>query len=292
MSEFAEFEAISKANEPLAPYTAFKVGGPAELLIQPRDRGELVAVVRRAYQKNVPLRVLGGGSNILVRDEGVKGVVLRLGAPAFKEVKVEGKRATAGAGASLSALISQAARHRLAGLESLIGIPGIVGGALRTNAGDRTGQIGQYVRQVEVMNEQGEVETRLRDELRFGPGSSSLDDPVILSAEFELDEDDADAIVKRMRKAWIHRQASQPLSFQSAGRIFKNPRSISAAGLIEQAGLAKTKVGQAEVSDRNANYIVAGPGCQARDILRLIDLVQSRVRERFNQELELEIAVW
>lgn len=292
MKPLEEFAEITRAHEPLAPYTAFKVGGPAEFLIQPRCRDELAAVVRRCSQERVPLRVLGGGNNLLVRDEGVRGVVLRLSTAAFTEVKVDGRRAQAGAGASLSALISQAARHRLAGFESLVGIPGTVGGALRTNAGDRSGQIGQHVRQVEVMNERGEVETRLRDELRFGPGSSNLDDPVLLAAQFELDPDDTDAIVKRMRKAWIHRQASQPLSFQSAGRIFQNPRGMSAAALIEQAGLAKTRVGQAEVSDRNANYIVAGPGCQARDILRLIDLIQSKVRERFHLELELELAIW
>ena len=292
MSKFDEFADITKANEPLAPFTAFKVGGPAELLIQPRSRAELAAVVRRAHQERVPFRVLGGGSNVLVQDEGVKGVVLRLSQPAFTEIQVEDRRARAGAAANLSGLISQSARHRLAGLEALVGIPGTVGGALRINAGDRTDQIGQFVRQVEVMDEHGEIESRPRDELRFGPGSSNLDDPVLLAAEFDLDHDDADAIVKRMRKAWIHRQANQPLRFQAAGRIFKHPRGMNAAALIEQAGLAKTRVGQAEVSDRNANYIIAGPGCQARDILRLIDLIQSRVRERFNTELELEIAVW
>jgi len=119
-----------------------------------------------------------------------------------------------------------------------------------------------------------------------------LDDPVILSAEFELEIDDADAIVKRMRKAWIQRKASQPLSFQAASRVFKNPRGKQAADLIDQSGLAKTRVGGAEVSDRNASYVVAHPGCQARDILRLIDLVQTRVREKFNVDLELEVVVW
>src|SRR5581483_8680314 len=129
-------------------------------------------------------------------------------------------------------------------------------------------------------------------ELRFAHHWSNLDDPVLLAGEFELEPDDADAIVKRMRKAWIARKASQPLSFQAAARIFKNPRGLSAAALIEQTGLARTRVGNAEVSDRDANYFIVHPGCSSRDVLRLIDLVRSRVQERFNVTLEQEIAVW
>src|SRR5262249_53680767 len=161
---------------------------------------------------------------ILVRDEGVRGVVLRLSEPAFTEVTVDGRRVRAGTGARLSALISQAARHNLAGLESLIGIPGTVGGALRGNAGDRSGEIGQYVRSVEVIDDAGDLQVRERDELRFAYRYSNLDEPVLLAAEFELESDAADAIVKRMRKAWIERRAAQPLSYQAAVRLFKDQR--------------------------------------------------------------------
>jgi UDP-N-acetylmuramate dehydrogenase len=288
----ADFADIVKPNEPLAPYTYLKLGGPAEWLIQPRSREELSAVVRRCFQARVPLRVLGSGCNILVGDDGVRGAVLRLSEPAFSRLEVEGRRVKAGTGAAVSALISEAARHGLAGLETLVGIPGTVGGALRCNAGDRTGDIGQFVREVEVLDSRGDVQVRERDELRFAYHWSNLDDPVLLTADFELEADQADAIVKRMRKAWIQRKAAQPLSFQAAGRIFKNPRGLSAAGLIVQAGLAKTRVGGAEISERDANFIVAHPGATARDVLRLIDLVRSRVQERFGVELELEIAVW
>jgi UDP-N-acetylmuramate dehydrogenase len=288
----ADFAEIVKCDEPLAPYTYLKLGGPAEWLIQPHSREELSAVVRRCFQARIPLRVLGGGCNILVRDEGVRGAVLRLSEPAFTQVSVEGRCVRAATGASVSALISQAARHGLAGPEALVGIPGTVGGALRCNAGDRAGDIGQFVRRVEVLDSKGDVQVRERDELRFGHHWSNLDDPVLLTAEFELETDHADAIVKRMRKAWIQRKASQPLSFQAAGRLFQNPRGLNAAGLIVQAGLAKTRVGGAELSERDANCVVAHPGATARDVLRLIDLVKSRVQERFGVELELEIAVW
>jgi UDP-N-acetylmuramate dehydrogenase len=292
MAGLADFADIVKHNEPLAPFTRLKLGGPAEWLVQPRSRQELSAVVRRCFQEHIPLRVLGSGCNILVRDEGVRGAVLRLTEPAFTEITVEGKRVRAGTGATVAALISQSARHGLAGLETLVGIPGSVGGALRCNAGDRSGDIGQFVRTVEVLDTQGNVQVRERDELRFGDHWSNLDDPVILSAEFELEMDQPDGIVKRMIKAWIQRKSSQPPTFQAAGRAFANPRGQSAAALIVQAGLANTRVGGAEISDRDASYIVVRPGARAGDVLRLIDLVRSRVQERFGVELETDLAVW
>jgi UDP-N-acetylmuramate dehydrogenase len=292
MHALADFADIVKPNERLASYMHLRLGGPAEFLVQPRSRQELSAVVRRCFQERLPLRVLGGGCNVLVRDEGVKGVVLRLSEPAFTQVAAQGNSATAGTGAAVSALISQAAGHGLAGLETLVGIPGTVGGALRCNAGDRSGDISQFVRQVEVLDSQGEVQVRERDELRFGYHWSNLDDPVILTAEFRLESDAPDAIVKRMRRAWIQRKASQPLSPQPACRAFRNPRALSAAALIEQAGLARTRVGGAEVSERDSNHVVIHPDATSRDVLRLIDLMRSRVMERFNVELETELTIW
>jgi UDP-N-acetylmuramate dehydrogenase len=288
--EFAEF---TRRHESLAPFTFLKVGGPAEFLVQPRSREELAAVVRRCFRERIPMRVLGTGCNLLVSDEGVRGVVLRLVEPAFTSITVDGRLVRAGTGAAVSALISEAARHGLSGPETLVGIPGTVGGALRTNAGDRSGDIGQFVRSVEVLDANGDVQVRERDELRFADRASNLDDPVLLAVEFALEPDTPDAIVKRMRKAWILRKASVPLTFQAAGRIFKNPRGLAAAALIEQTFTqGRPKVGKAEVSDRDANYIVVHPGATARDVLRLIDLVRTRVQERFNVELEREIMVW
>lgn len=292
MPPLEAFADIVKRAEPLAAYTYLRLGGPAEMLVQPRTPEELSAVLQECSRERIPFRVLGSGCNILIRDEGVPGVVLRLTAAPFTEVVVNGRTVRAGTGAAVSALISQSARHALGGLETLVGIPGSVGGALRCNAGDRTGDIGQYVRRVEVLDNRGAKQIRERDELRFGERWSNVDDPVILAAEFELEPDSPEAIVKRMRRAWIQRKASQPLSFQSAGRIFKNPRGLNAAALISQAGLAKTRVGAAEISERDANYFVVHPGATSRDVLRLIDLVRSRVQERFGVELELELAVW
>jgi UDP-N-acetylmuramate dehydrogenase len=287
-----EFSDIVKAQEPLAPYTCLKVGGPAEFLVQPRSVAELAAVVQSSSQQRMPVRVLGGGCNVLVPDQGVRGVVLRLSEPAFTQVEVDGRRVRAGAGAPLSALISQAVRGGLVGVETLVGIPGSVGGAVRCNAGDRAGQIGQLVRSIQVLDAQGNQQIRERDELHFDDQGCNLDDPVLVNVELELEADDPEAMYKRMLKAWIQRKAAQPLSFQAAGRIFKDPRGQTAAKLIEQAGLAKTRVGGAEVSERDGNFIVASPGTGARDVARLIDLVRARVQERFGVELELEIEMW
>ncbi len=292
MARLEEFDDIVKRNEPLAPYMHLRLGGPAEMLVQPRSSDELSRVVRHCFKERIPLRVLGSGCNMLIRDEGVAGAVLRLSDPAFTRISVQGKCIRAGTGASVSALISASARHGLAGLETLVGIAGTVGGALRTNAGDRMGDIGQFVRLVEVLDSQGDLQVRDRDELHFSEHGSNLDDPVLLTVEFALEADAADAIVKRMRKAWILRKATQPASFQTAGRIFKNPRGLSASALLEKASLARTRVGGAEVSDRDANYIIVHPGASSRDVLRLIDLMRSRVQERFSIPLEQEITVW
>lgn len=292
MGVFDDLTDIVKRNEPLAPFTFLKLGGPAEHLVQPTTRAQLSTIVQRCFQNRIPMRVLGTGCNLLVRDEGVSGVVLRLTEPAFTEITVQGRAVRAGTGASVQSLISVAARHNLAGLETLVGIPGTVGGALRTNAGDRTGDIGQFVQRVEVLDSQGNLQTRERDELRFEDRATNLDDPVLLTVEFGLDPDDPDTILKRMRKAWIHRKAATPLGFQASGRVFKNPRGLQASNLIEQAGLARTRVGGVEISDRDANYIVVHAGASSRDVLRLIDLMKSRVQERFGIELEKEITIW
>lgn len=289
LEEFAE---IVKSGERLAPYTYLKLGGPADLLVQPRSRDELFAVVRRLMQLQIPVRVLGNGCQLLVRDEGVRGAVLRLQAAPFTQISVNGRRVRTGAGAALSALISATAALGLTGLEMLVGIPGTVGGALRHNAGDKSGEIGPYVQAVEVVDNRGEAQIRERDELRFAYRWSNLDEPVILGAELDLEPDQTDVIVKRLRKAWILRKANRPPGFQAAVRLFRDPRGLSAAALITQAGLAGTRVGGAELSERDSNFLVANPGATAHDVLRLIDLVRSRVRERFHVELELELTIW
>jgi UDP-N-acetylmuramate dehydrogenase len=292
MTSLDDFSDITRRDEPLAPFTWLKVGGPAQMLIEPRSVDELKKVVVACDQSGIPVRLLGAGSNILVRDEGVPGVVIRLSNPAFEAVKVEGNIVRAGAGALLSHVVSQSVEAGLTGLESLVGIPGTIGGALMGNSGGRSGEISDAVKSVTVMTAKGDVVVRREDELTFEYRLSSLTDLAVLEAEFELKKDNPDEIAQRMKKVWVMKKAAQPLSFQSAGCIFKNPRGQSAGALIEKAGLKGTRVGKAEISDRHANFIVTEAGTKSDDILKLIDLVKTKVAEKHGVDLELEIKVW
>jgi UDP-N-acetylmuramate dehydrogenase len=292
MTVLKQFPEITQSNVPLAGFTRLRVGGPAEFFVEPRSVDELSQVIAYSVKEKVPLRVLGGGVNLVVRDDTVPGIVVRLNAPAFTEIKVDGKKVRSGCGAKLSALVSETARHSLAGFETLVGIPATVGGALRCNAGDRSGDMGQFVLRVEVMDEQGERSVRERDELKFGEHSSNLDDPVLLSAEFALETDSSDAILKRMRKAWIHRRAAEPYPFETAARVFQNPKGESATKLLEQAGVGRAKAGLAAVSSRNANYIVTQPGATAREVLALVDMMKDKVLETSGVELVPELVTW
>ena len=249
--------------------------------------------MRRCHETGVAVRVLGGGSNLLVRDDGVSGLVLRLAAASFNEIAMLGSGVvSAGGGAKLGHLISTVVAGGLAGLETLVGIPGTVGGALHGNAGSRGGDIGQWACGATVMTRTGEIVDRQREDLVFSYRDSSLDELVILNGQFQLDEDDPQELTKRMQKQWIVKKAAQPLGAQSAGCIFKNPRGMSAGMLIEQAGLKGTRIGGVEVSDRHANFMIADADATSADVLRLMELVRSRVAERLGVELETEIEIW
>jgi UDP-N-acetylmuramate dehydrogenase len=292
MNSLDIFKEIALRDQPLAPHTWMKIGGPAQYLVRPRNVDELREVVRTCHDEQMPVRILGAGSNVLVRDEGVSGAVVQLPGDSFGEISIEGSSVRVGAGALLSRLISESVKAELAGLETLSGIPGTVGGALRGNAGGRAGDIGQFVESITVMNVKGEIATRNGDELWFGYRESNIDELMILDASLKLQRGDSEEITRRMRKLWIMKKATQPLSFQSAGCIFKNPRGLSAGALIEQAGLKGIRVGEAEISDRHANFIVTNPGAKSGDVLRLIDLIRSKVSEQFGVDLELEIKIW
>jgi len=292
MNSLDVFKDIALRDQSLAAHTWMKIGGPAQYLVRPRNVDELGDVVRTCHDEQTPVRILGAGSNVLVRDEGVSGAVVQLVDDSFGEISIEGSTVRVGAGALLSRLISDSVKAELAGLETLSGIPGTVGGALRGNAGGRAGDIGQFVESITVMNVKGEIATRNGDELWFGYRESNIDELMILEASLKLQQGDSDEITRRMRKLWIMKKATQPLSFQSAGCIFKNPRGLSAGALIEQAGLKGIRVGEAEISDRHANFVVTNPGAKSDDVLRLIDLIRSKVSEQFGVDLELEIKIW
>jgi len=292
MALLMDFEEIVQRDVALAGYTWFRVGGPAEYLAEPRSVDELVALVKRCRSEEIPVRLLGGGSNLLVRDEGVSGMVVHLSNPSFAEIETRESSVVAGGGARLGHVISTSVSAGLGGLENLVGIPGTIGGALHGNAGSHGSDIGQWTCRATVLTRSGDVHVRQREDLVFSYRQSSLDELVILGAEFELQPQDPDQLTKKMQKLWIVKKASQPMSHQSAGCVFKNPRGMNAATLIEQAGMKGTRIGGAEVNSQHANFIVTESDATAADVLRLIDLVRSRVEERTGVELETELDIW
>lgn len=281
-----------RENVPLADRTWFKVGGAAQYFAEPTSVDELKSVVERCRNESLQARLLGGGSKVLVRDEGVKGMVISLADPAFAKITISGHKATIGSGANLANAITMTVGAGLAGLEPLVGIPGTVGGALHGNSGSHGGDIGQWVIAATVMTRAGEVIHRERGDLVFAYRQSSLDELAILEAQFELEEEDPVEITKRMQKLWIVKKANLPMAHENTGCIFKNPRGMSAGMLIDQCGLKGEQVGKAEVSQRHANFFVTQPGASAKDVLQLIDVVRNRVAERMGVELETEIEIW
>ena len=281
-------------NVPLAPLTWYKLGGPAAYLARPRSADELADVLRRCGEHGLPFRVLGKGCNLLVADAGVPGVVIRLDADAFSTVAVDGATVTAGAGADLQKLLLQTVRLGLSGLETLGGIPASVGGAARMNAGGRYGDFGSAVASLSVMDAEGNVYERTRDDLIWDYRRVNVVAPLILSATLDLEPADPDELARRSKEVWMAKRNSQPLNAKSAGCVFKNPAEDgrSAGALIDAAGLKGTRVGGAEVSDVHANFFVAHPGCTAANVAGLIDLVRDAVAERCGVDLQTEIKRW
>jgi UDP-N-acetylmuramate dehydrogenase len=288
----SQFPSLVSKQVPLGELSCFRVGGSAEMFARPRTREDLVALIKASNAAGIPWKVLGGGSNILFPDEGVAGLVIELSDPTFQKVSIDKTRATLGGGLSLADAISTTCQAGLSGLEVLVGVPGTVGGAICKNAGGKSGDIGPFVHSVELVDSTGSIETRPRSLLRFGYRSSNLDDGIIISAAVDLLHENPDDLVRRIKKIWIERQGHQPDPTENAGYVFRNPRGMSAAELIDKAGLRGTKVGKAELSHRDPCYIVALPGASSRDVRQLIELVLARVEEETTFQLELQVDLW
>lgn len=286
------FEHILREREPMAPYTWLRLGGEADYFAEPTNVDELAQLVKRCREEDTPVRLVGGGSNVLVRDEGVRGLVIHLSAAHFCQVRTDHDGLTAGGGAKLSHAISAAVRDGLAGLEQLTGIPGTVGGALHGNATCHGTDIGHGTQSATVLTHGGEMVERSRGDSLFAYRESRLDELVILEARFELERSEPLELTKRMQKLWIVNKAAQPLRDQRSVLLFKDPGGISAASLIDQAGLHATRVGGVELSDRNANYAVAEANATSRDVLGLMDYLREGVIQRLGVELETAVDIW
>lgn len=286
-------ENVCRRQAALGPLTWFKLGGPAEYLISPRTESELATVIRRCRDNGIPIRILGHGANVIVADEGVSGVVLRLDAPDFATVSVEGSRVTAAAGVDMTKLVLRTVRLGLAGLENLAGIPGTVGGGVSMNCGGRYGEIGTAVSRVRVVGANGRIYEREHDDLEFSYRTCALGSDCVVSAEFSLQAMDPAALERRFREIWMYKQNTQPpLGAQSVGCIFRNPTGHSAGQIIDRAGLKGVRLGSAYVSERHANFVMADSGGRAADVIRLIRLIIQRVEGSAGIRLEPEVRIW
>lgn len=293
MDKLADFKKFVRRDVPLAMHTWFQIGGPAEYFAEPHDRDDLCALLSRCHQENIPVRVLGFGSNLLIGDKGVRGVVLRLTAAAFTEIRHgENHRMHAGSGAKLGRVVTSSVHEGLAGLEGLIGIPGTVGGAIKGNTGTNQGDIGEQVERLVVVRFDGRISELVRSEMNFAHRSSTLDDLIILESTFQLSPEDPVELSKRMQKLWIVRRTAQPTSPGCTGRLFTDPRGQMAGELIAMAGLKGMRIGGASISERDPNFVILDPECSASDVLRLIELVQEQVSERTDTDLELQLEIW
>ena len=278
-------------NEPMSRHTTFRVGGPADLMFLPASAQELCDALRLAREAGIPAQVLGNGSNLIVRDGGIRGLTIVLGEH-FSDIRIEGKRLCAQAGALLSRVAAAAMEAGLSGLEFAGGIPGTLGGGCAMNAGAYGGQISDVLVSAEVLLG-GEVRTLSLEEMQMGYRTTLplREGGVVLSACFELERDDSDAIQSRMKELNARRRDKQPLNLPSAGSTFKRPEGHFAGALIEGCGLKGCAIGAAQVSQKHAGFIVNTGGATAKDILQLIAHVQAVVRRETGVELEPEVKI-
>jgi len=279
-------------DEPLAPHTSFGIGGPADLLVIPHETPALLRLRTALHDLGVKPTFLGNGTNVLVSDEGVRGVVVKLGS-GLRGLGVAENTLVAGAGESLAAVCCLAADSGLAGLEFAAGIPGTVGGAVLMNAGAGEGEMAHVVEWVEIAAPAGELRRLSAKELAFGYRWSTLRDgpDAVCRVGLHLVSSTAAQVHRRLCEVIERRCAKQPVAQASAGCIFKRPEGDYAGRLVEAVNGKGLRVGKAAISTKHANFIVNLGGARARDVLALIRLVQARVREEFGVDLETEICL-
>ena len=279
-------------EEPMAKHTSFRIGGPADVLAQPADEAELAALLKRAGEHAVPVTLVGNGSNLLVRDKGIRGLVIKL-SNSFSDMKALGNMLTFGSGISLAMASKKAASLSLSGLEFAVGIPGTIGGAVYMNAGAYDGEMAKVVTSVRVMDREGKISELKASELAFAYRHTALQNSglIVTSVTCVLQPDEADAIAAKMADFSQRRISKQPLELPSAGSMFKRPPGYFAGTLIEQTGLKGYTVGGAQVSTKHAGFVVNVGGATAKDVLQLISDVQSKVFAAHGVRLEPEVLV-
>ena len=276
-------------DEAMTRHTSYGIGGPAKAYIIPKDEDDLSNILQFANKYHISTHFIGSGSNLLVSDKGINGLVITLG-KALKHFEIKGTTVFAESGVMLGKMVKECISCHLSGVESLIGVPGTLGGALVMNAGAFGGEISNYLKRVKVMTMSGEEKYYKPGDIKFSYRHSTFPvNEIVISAEFELVQSDAETIAKKRSVASGGRKASQPLKFRSAGSVFKNPSEGAAGYYIDQAGLKGTKVGNAEISTHHANFFVNHGNAKASDIVELIRIAKKTVNEQFGIMLELEV---
>ena len=279
-----------KENEPMMNHTSYGIGGSALAFIEPKSVKDLQIIKIFTEKYKIPLYCIGSGSNLLVSDNGINGFVVSL-EKSFKDIIFEDDNCHAGAGVKLSKLVKECIKRDLIGLETLIGIPGTLGGALVMNAGAYENEISNYLISIELLNNMGVIEQKYADEIEFTYRSSNFNkDDIILNADFQLERTSQPEIAKNRDQANLSRKSTQPLKFRSAGSVFKNPKDFAAGYLIDQAGLKSKSIGGAIVSDIHANFIINKANATADDVVQLIKIIRDTIFKKYSIALELEIA--
>ncbi len=271
-------------------HTSFKIGGPADLLITPRTVEQVVAVQRLLRQRDIPLTWLGNGSNLLVSDAGIRGVVIKL-AEQFSEIKVVEDRLVVAAGALLTTASQVAAENGLSGLEFACGIPGTIGGAAFMNAGAYEGDMSQVIAAVTVLEPSGAVVRLTADDLQFRYRGSSIQDKgqIVLQVELQLAPGDGVAIAEKIADLTARRNAKQPLELASAGSTFKRPTGYYAGKLIEDSGLRGVRFGDAAVSQKHCGFVVNLGEATCQEVITLITFIKKTVFDKFGVAMQTEV---
>jgi len=278
-------------NVPMKQFTSMKVGGPVDVLLFPRNVGELKKVVRYARKKSIPITILGKGTNMIVRDKGIRGWMINL-MQGLKKIRAEREVVEAEAGASLQRLVQFSVQKGLTGFEPFYGIPGTVGGGLSMNAGAWGSELKDILLSMTLMKENGDIIERPRSRLRFSYRGLALPSKwVILKGRFQLKKGKKKEMVERIKSYSEQRREKQPLDYPSAGSIFKNPAGGGAGRWIEDAGLKGYRIGQAMVSERHANFIINLGNATATEVIHLMEWVEKKVSEEKGVALEREVKV-
>lgn len=282
-----------KKDEELARHTTMKIGGPADLFIEPTSIEGLKKTMQLVQKYRVNWRAIGRGSNLLVSDQGIEGVVIKLGNN-LKDMKLDGTQLTVGAGYSIVALAVLISKKGLSGLEFASGIPGSVGGAVYMNAGAHGSDISKILTDAHILFEDGSLQWLTNDEMDFSYRTSVLQKKrpgIVVEARFQLTEGDKEQIVAVMQKNKDYRKVTQPYDSPCAGSIFRNPLPHFAGKLIEEAGLKGFQIGGAQISEMHGNFIVNAGNAKAFDVLQLIEYVKKTIMEKYNIQMETEVEI-